>query len=75
MLGTYIGASPHISLAYGREIILQDVILEARSPAKSLWNLIALKKKKKKEPTGMKYHMLGAMWESESFSSLLLCKF
>lgn len=27
----------------------------------------------KKGATGTKYHMLGAMWESESFSSLLLC--
>lgn len=73
MLGTYMGASLHISLNIWKGNTLQNVILEARSPVKSFWNLISFKKKKKREPTRTKYHMLGALWESESFSSLLLC--
>lgn len=45
-VGTYMGASLHISLSIWEGNTLQNVILEVGSPAKSLWNLISLGEKK-----------------------------
>lgn len=68
-------ASLHVSLSIWEGNTLQNVILGAGSPEKSLWNVISFKTHTHtthQKPTGMKYHMLGATWESESFSSFVM---